>query len=200
MSGWEGLWERVLLMDQTLKPQKFKKYLMTLDTLRKTVTNILRTGMWLVTQPSSKSLMANVKSAESFNRKIKNQLHNIWTFWCAARFIFFMFSKLRKRGNVTILTVSIFKTAFWLFDSILIAFSVLLWSSIAFSHLIFFAVSTISPDTWGGQYVEIPCSQFSVCETQPENTECYILENQANSRISNSNMIFFFFSMNTIMI
>ena len=58
-------------MDQTLKPQKFKKYLMTLDTLRKTVTNILRTGMWLVTQPSSKSLMANVKSAESFNRKIK---------------------------------------------------------------------------------------------------------------------------------
>ena len=98
-----------------------------------------------------------LKSAESWNRnyaeKLKNQSHE-------TRLIFLVFSKLKKLGNVRILTVSFFKTAFWLVDGIFIAFSVWFFDNVivAFSHLIFFAVSNISPDTWGGQYVEIPCS------------------------------------------
>ena len=102
-----------------------------------------------------------LKSAESWNRnyaeKLKNQSHE-------TRLIFLVFSKLKKLGNVRILTVSFFKTAFWLVDGIFIAFSVWFFNNvvIAFSHLIFFAVSNISPDTWGGQYVEIPCSLSSL--------------------------------------
>ena len=64
-------------------------------------------------------------------------------------------SKLRKKENGMVFAVSFFGDSLWLLCSIFLAFSVSL-IFFGFSHVfeaameIFFAVSIISPVTWGG--------------------------------------------------